>query len=177
MEFGIETSSLRKIMNCPDANIVLGLAEKGTDTDDEGKPSLGRVKGIVLSPLASSDVRPDAVLMYIDPEQAGKLLQAVTYEIRSKNGKKRIPTYAVGGEVVLCPAYAMARAKLVTRPYVGVAGRWSDLNILTDKLVLGMPFSILEQGHEHLGKILPTPLTRKEKRESVWEVTTIRSQW
>ena len=155
-----------KDMKCLDANIVLGLAETGTETNDEGKPSLGRVKGVVLSPLAVSDAQPDAVLMYIDPEQAGKLLQAVTYELRNKNGKKRIPTYAVGGEVLLCPAYVMSRAKLDAKPYVGVAGRWSNLNILTDKLVLGMPLSVLEKGYENLRKILPTPLTRVGKAES-----------
>ncbi len=153
-----------KDMRCSDANVVLGLAEKGEGMDDEGKPPLGIIKGVTVSPLDASPTEPDTVLMYIDPEQASKLLQAVTYDIRYTGGKKRIPAYAVGGEVVLCPSHVMAKSKLESKPYIGIVGRWSNLDFLSDKLVLGIPYTTLAKGCENLAKVLPIPLKRAQEK-------------
>ena len=148
-------------VRCKDGALILGLLEHVAGINADEKPTQCHVFGVVLTPLQEVDTTPDAVLFTLDPEQADKLLQAAMYaHTTDDEGRRRIPAYAMGGELLLCPANVAMRVMVDHQPYICLAGRWGHRNFLSDKLVLGIPFHLVQTAHRNIGKILSKPLTQ-----------------
>lgn len=107
------------------------------------------IDSVVLSPISDFQGDADALLAYLDPEQAERFLQAATYgQSRDEKGRKTVPSYPVCGMAFQCPAHLSVKVMADQNIYVAF-GR-SRANTLSDKLILGMPYSIFKRASENL---------------------------
>lgn len=137
---------------CNNPNLILGLLEEANGINSEGRPPLRDTKSIVLSPISDFEGEPDAVLVWLDPEQAEHFLEAATYELGfDERGSEKIHVYPLCGEMLSCPATLVARVMMDNRPYLAISGRRGNKN-LGDKLILGMPYSFFDKASRNILK-------------------------
>ncbi|SMC20050.1 Uncharacterized conserved protein, DUF169 family [Desulfacinum hydrothermale DSM 13146] len=132
---------------------TVGFAEdEGTAADQVasmGLPQAGEVEGILLSPLAKARKEPQCVVIYCNPAQAMRLVQALTWRTGG------VVQGAFGGKVECVQTlYAAHRHD---EPRVSIPGMGDRIFSMTqdDELVVALPVRLLAdlvQGLDEAGR-------------------------
>jgi len=164
---GVNLCLQRKDVACAFAQLILGFVQELPGINSEGKFPVKEIESVVLSPISDFHGDADAVLVHLDPEQAERFLEALTYEkTRDEKGRKTVPSYPQCGAAFHCPAHLAVKVMADRNMYMAF-GR-SRANTLSDKLILGMPYSIFKRASENLleSEKQFKPLVRERKYRS-----------
>jgi len=146
---GLNLHLQRKDVACAFAQLILGFVQELDGINSEGKFPVKDIESVVLSPISDFQGDADVLLVYLDPEQAERFLQAATYgQSRDKEGRKTVPSYPVCGVAFQCPAHLSV--KVMTDQNIYAAFGRSRANTMSDKLILGMPYSVFKRASENL---------------------------
>jgi len=157
----------RKDVACAFAQLILGFVQELPGINSEEKFPVKEIDSVVLSPISDFQGDAGAVLVHFDPEQAERFLEALTFEkTRDEKGRKTVPSYPQCGAAFHCPAHLSVKVMAEQNMYMAF-GR-SRANTLSDKLILGMPYSIFKRVSENLieSEKQFKPLVREKKYHS-----------
>jgi uncharacterized protein (DUF169 family) len=96
-------------------------------------------EAILISPLHKTPMPPDTVLLYGNPAQISRMLQAVTYDMEEK-------VKGLFGGKVECPEYLIRPFK-TGEPRIIVPGPGDRIFSMTadDEMIFALPFSFLDR--------------------------------
>ncbi len=98
----------------------------------------GKYEALLISPLHKIPLPPDTIVLYGNPAQVSRLVQAATFDMEEKIG-------GIFGGKVECPEY-LIRPMISDKPRVVLPGPGDRVFSMTadDEMILALPYSFLE---------------------------------